>query len=37
MYFKELLMSDGDIVISRLKKNKNFPFLSHDFIHCIPT
>ena len=32
-YKKRLLMSEGDSVIKRLKKLKNFfPFLAHDFM-----
>lgn len=37
IYLKRMLMPDGDIVINRLKKNKNFfPFLSHDFMALYP-
>ena len=37
IYLKRMSMPDGDIVINRLKKNKNFfPFLSHDFMALYP-
>ena len=33
IYLERMLMPDGDIVIRKLKKTKNFfPFLSHDFM-----
>ncbi len=37
IYLKRMLMPDGDVVIKRLKKEKNFfPFLSHDFMTLYP-